>query len=266
MEVLFDFALFTKWEDNLHFLANSLADKEEWSYSNTEKEINEGNNSARFSYPILRNYLAYTFQKVNSEDKIQYADDKKIACFNTGLLTTNLEEIFALFTENKSYNKISPYFFKAFVKESDREFLTYFSNNIPEAANYFTHPEQLIFNPRWNVVKDIDHIIRDSKNRFPAPLNTASDREVRKHLVGALDEIVKKVKANYKLAIPQYYNGKIQLLLPLCLLTDDEADLALVVDHINDNKTYIIGTCLTTGMAYNNARLIVRPEKEWLKP
>lgn len=263
---IFEFALFTKWEENLRFLAEVLADKEEWNYSNPEKEYNEGNNSARYSYPILRNYLEYTFQKIKSENKMVYTDDKQIACYNTGLLTSNLEEIFALFTENRSYNKVSPYFFKAFVKESDRDFLTYFSNNIPEAADYFTSPDKLIFNPKWNVVKDIDHIIGDSKNRFPPPLNTATDREVRKNLVGALDEIVKKVKANYKLAIPQFYNGKIQLLLPLNLYDEDIVDLALVVDQISDSKTYIISTCLTTGMAYNNARLIVRPRKEWLKP
>ena len=263
---IFEWALFPKWEDYLRFLATNLAAEEEWDYSNKQKEIDEGNNSAKFPYPILGSYLEYTFQKLRSEDKIVFTNDKQVACFNTGLLTSNLEEIFALFTENRSYNKQSPYFFKAFVKESDREFLTYFSSNIPEPANYFTEPDKLIFNPRWNVVTDIDHIIRDSKERFPAPLNTASEREVRKHLVGALDEIIKRAKANYKLAIPQYYNGKIQLLLPLCLSNDDKADLALVVDRVNDSNTYIIGTCLTTGMAYNNARLIVKPEREWLEP
>ena len=263
---IFEWALFPKWEEYLRFLATNLAADEEWEYSNKQKEIDEGNNSARFAYPILASYLEYTFQKLSSDEKIEFANDKQVACFNTGLLTSNLEEIFDLFTENRSYNKQSPYFFKAFVKESDREFLTHFSNNIPESANYFSEPEKLIFNPRWNVKTDIDHIIRDSKQRFPAPLNNASDREVRKNLVGALDEIIKRVKANYKLAIPQYYNGKIQLLLPLCLLDENVADLALVVDRVTDSNTYIIGTCLTTGMAYNNARLIVRPQKEWLKP
>jgi uncharacterized protein DUF3825 len=263
---IFEFALFTKWEENLYYLATHLAENEKWEFSNPDKELNEGNNSARFPYPILSNYIEYTFQRLNSEKKIIYADDNKVACFNTGLLTHNLEAIFALFTENKSYNKISPFFFKAFVKESDSEFLTYFSTNVPETADYFTRPDKLIFNPKWNVVKDIDHIIRDSKHRFPAPLNTASDREVRRNLVGALDEIVQRVKTNYKLAIPQYYNGKIQLLLPLYLLDENKADLALVVDQINDIKTYKIASCLTTGMAYSNARLIVRPQNEWLVP
>lgn len=74
----------------------------------------------------------------------------------------------------------------------------------------------------------------------------------------------KKVSANYKLAIPQYYEGKIQLLLPLCLADDNIPDLALVVTKTNN--VYRGHTCLTLDMAYNNARLIARPESNWLNP
>lgn len=71
---------------------------------------------------------------------------------------------------------------------------------------------------------------------------------------------------NYKIAVPQYYDGKIQLLLPLCLTSGSpNPDLALVVHRLND-KTYTARTCLTLKMAYNNARLIVKPQSNWLKP
>lgn len=36
-------------------------------------------------------------------------------------------------------------------------------------------------------------------------------------LKGAIDNAKERVRRNYKTAIPQYYRGKIQLLLPLCL-------------------------------------------------
>ena len=42
-------------------------------------------------------------------------------------------------------------------------------------------------------------------------------------------------------------------------------DLALVVHKI-ENNTYTARTCLTLKMAYNNARLIVKPQSTWLKP
>ncbi|MFR8122172.1 MAG: DUF3825 domain-containing protein [Waltera sp.] len=35
---------------------------------------------------------------------------------------------------------------------------------------------------------------------------------------GAIDMMKKKVSMNYKIAVPQYFNGKIQLLLLLCLV------------------------------------------------
>lgn len=72
----------------------------------------------------------------------------------------------------------------------------------------------------------------------------------------------KRVSENYKLAIPQYFDGKIQLLLPLCLQSDSKPDLALVVTKVGN---YYQGhTCLTLDMAYNNARLIAKPESNWL--
>ncbi|MFN8289526.1 MAG: DUF3825 domain-containing protein [Chitinophagaceae bacterium] len=261
---IFSFALFTRFEDNLRYLA-SLSNDKDWEYSDPHKEQLEGNNSARFSFPILRNYLEYTFQKLQSEKKIVKAENDRFACFNTGLVTKHYEEIFAFFEENNSYNKISPYFFKAFLKESDREFLSYYSDNIPQRANYFDKPERLLFNPKSTIIKNIDHILQDNKIRFPEPLKSASDREIRNQLNGAIEEVTKMAKINYKLGIPQWYKDEIQLLLPLYLTHQNKADLALVIEYINPT-TYRAAACLTKGMAYNNARLIVAPQSEWLNP
>ncbi|HXB08738.1 MAG TPA: DUF3825 domain-containing protein [Puia sp.] len=263
---IFSFALFTRFEDNLRFLASLSNDNdEEWEYSDPQKELQEGNNSARYSFPILRNYFEYTYQKLHSENRIVFAEGERFACFNTGLVTRHYEEIFAFFEENKSYNKQSPYFFKAFLKESDREFLSYYSTNIPQRANYFDKPERLLFNPQSVIIKNIDHILQDNKLRFPAPLRNATDREIRNQLNGAIEEVTKMAKINYKLGIPQWYKGEIQLLLPLYLTHQNKADLALSLEYINE-KTYRAGAVLTKGMAYNNARLIVAPQSNWLQP
>ena len=137
---------------------------------------------------------------------------------------------------------------------------------MPDIANYFEKPELLIFNPKCKLIPDIDHIIQDNISRFPAHLQGAGDGELRRLLVGAIDEVRKKVKTNYKIAVPQYYDGKIQLLLPLCLTAGSpNPDLALVVHKLNED-TYTARTCLTLKMAYNNARLIVKPQSNWLKP
>jgi len=142
----------------------------------------------------------------------------------------------------------------------------YFSDKMPEMADYFDKPELLIFNPKCELIPDIDHIIGDNISRFPTHLRYADDAELRRQLIGAIDEVKNKVRINYKTAIPQYYAGIIQLLLPLCLTGGSpNPDLALVVQKLNET-TYTARTCLTLKMAYTNARLIVKPQSEWLKP
>ena len=69
------------------------------------------------------------------------------------------------------------------------------------------------------------------------------------------------------LAVPQFFTdknsdtGRVQLLIPLCL-EGDNPDLALTVER--GENAYSARTCLTLKMAYNNARLINKPEAQWL--
>lgn len=48
---------------------------------------------------------------------------------------------------------------------------------------------------------------------------------------GAVDEARRRASANYTFAVPQHYNGKVQLLLPL-RLTSDQAELALTIERL----------------------------------
>ena len=66
---------------------------------------------------------------------------------------------------------------------------------------------------------------------------------------GALDTMKKRVSSNYKLAIPQYYEGKIQLLLPLCLMSDSKPDIAIAVTK--KNNCYQGHTCLTLDLIWH---------------
>lgn len=255
---LFKFAVIPNYDSSIRFLAENLASRDDWDFSDSPVK----------SYSILKNYLEFTFRKLQQEKKVVFTSDNKFACFNTGLVTDNLEDIFAFFEEyrNPRPGFTTPYCFKAFLKKSDNQLLRHFSHNLPDVADFFDRPELLIFNPKCELIPDIDHIIRDNISRFPSHLQRADDAELRRQIVGAIEEIKKKVRTNYKTAVPQYYDGKIQLLLPLCLTSGSpNPDLALVVHKLNE-KTYTARTCLTLKMAYNNARLIVKPESNWLKP
>lgn len=76
----------------------------------------------------------------------------------------------------------------------------------------------------------------------------------------------KRLRRNYKLAVPQYSPrfDEIQLLVPLCISDELVADSALAVRKID--QVYVAKTVLTMDMVYSNARLITRPDPEWLRP
>ena len=215
---------------------SSIAAKESWSNS---------------TYPnngILANYIVKTYNKLQSERNVVFGQD--YALFNTGLFTKYYEAIYA------------------YQKGSDIQFLTsYELNNIgvkerPERANYFSNPELLLFDWHYPIDVQYKHILEDDNNRKRLPNELLNSNNLVTILNGAIDTMKKRVSSNYKLAIPQYYDGKIQLLLPLCLLSDNKADVAIAVSK-KDN-CYQGHTCLTLDMAYNNARLIAKPESNWL--
>lgn len=110
------------------------------------------------------------------------------------------------------------------------------------------------------------HILEDKDNIQRIPKELKDSPSLQQNLIGAIDIMKRKVTANYKIAVPQYFDGKIQLLLPLYLLNNPEPDLALVVTKDKYGNFYQGHTCLTMQMAYNNARLIAKPESNWLKP
>lgn len=254
---IFKFAYFHKYDERIEYLAEKLAMPEQWNFSNSPEN----------KFPILKSYLEFTYRRLKQEQKIKYTSNKKFVAFNTGLVTSNLEDIYAFFEKLRNPPVGSaPYFFKAFLKHSDHEILKYFSEDMPEIANYFDDPSELIFNPKLELIINIDHIIQDNLSRFPEHLRAADPSELRRQLIGATEEIKKKVRNNYKIAVPQFYSGRFQLLLPLCF-TDgsQDPDLALVISKLN-STTYTARTCLTLRMAYNNARLIVQPQSNWLKP
>ena len=112
---------------------------------------------------------------------------------------------------------------------------------------------------------NVEHIIAETpRERFPEPYRSMENYALATVLKGAIDTARDRVRRSYKTAIPQYYHGQVQLLLPLCLSNPQRADLALVVER--HSTFYRASTCLTLDMAYNNARQIARPDRDWLQP
>lgn len=219
-------------------------------------------------FAILGNYLRYTFKRLVQEGKIEEASDPagtKMAAFNTGLFTPNYEAIYAFFEANRDPGK-QPWVLRDFLPESDRR-LGFFARK-PRPARYFDKPGELIYDPDLDLIPNLDHILDDNLDRYPADLRDNPHRR-RMMLQGAVAEAGKRAQMNYKAAIPQFYfgregaePGRIQLLLPLCFETPTRADLALVVER--DERAYRAFTVLPLDLAYKNARLIAKPATEWL--
>lgn len=90
---------------------------------------------------------------------------------------------------------------------------------------------------------------------------------LRNRMKDAIDLAVKRTRWNYKTAVPMYHPARdsMSLMLPLCLLDDETADVALVVQR-NTVGNYQGQTILSLPMAYLDARQICRPDSDWLNP
>lgn len=148
----------------------------------------------------MKSYLEHIFRKLKAENKVAYTSNNSHACFNTGLVTKNLEPIFTFFEEYRKprKGKDNPqYCFKAFLKESDIQLLKTFPSRHPDIADFFQKPEDLIFNPRCQLIPQLDHIIEDNLTRFPIHIQSLDSGEIRRRLDGAIEEVKKRVKTNY---------------------------------------------------------------------
>ena len=241
---LYDFAYCGKFLKCLFNL--SIISPEKWSFT------------GRNDLSILKNYILHTFQKLYDEKKI--LESEKFAVFNTGLFDAYYQPIFAYFIPN--VNNKQKWFLDGFVTEYQLSSLGI--TQIPERANYFSHPEELVFDTRLNIIPQYDHIFGDAENisRLPSSIRSSSAKYAL--FAGAIEMTKRMLEANYKVAVPQYYKGRIQLLVPICLQTQGIPDLALTCSKTEDKTKYLGCTCLTLEMAYNNARLIAKPESNWL--
>lgn len=241
-----------KFDDNVESLAE-LAEVEDWNYKVSRSPHPK---------PILRNYLTYTYRRVAEEKKIAVTLDEEHACFNLGLITKSQEPIYALLSKNKLDEMPQYWHFWRFCRRGEGD-LNRFSS-LPEMAHYYEDPGSLVYDSRKELRVNVEHIIEDNIDRFPDLLKSMNPFGLQNLVKGAIDSAVERVRRNYKTAIPQYYQGNIQLLLPLTLLDPIKADLALVAERFGD--FYRAATCLTLDMAYNNARQVARPDRDWLVP
>lgn len=249
------------WEAPFERLAR-MAKPEKWAFQ--RPEIRDQYRSQHF--PILTNYLNYTFMRLQEEGKIRFSPEGDKACFNTGLQTSRGKDIYATFFKNKhAIERDQPdWTLYAFVDSYSTKLDPFMP--LPGIASYIDDVRDLVFEPSYSIEPNLEHILTHNEDRLPELLR-GNIRMAENVINGELQSLVGRIRRNYKMAVPHWYENKIQLLLPL-VLTNDEgiADLALVVDRDDTRGIYRGKTILTMDMAYVDARLIAKPSDDWLEP
>lgn len=179
-------------------------------------------------------------------------------------------------------------------------------NPLPKTASYFSRKEDLLYDLDKPLLSDYEHIIVENVHRLPldfleeqcynAPdakelvdqLRTCPAEE-REELYDELREVLsdndrlynrlknrvedaielarKMVRWNFKTALPSYYPSAdtMSLMLPLFLCSEQRVDNVLVVE-LTASGNYQGQTILTPKQAYLDARLVCRPDSDWLTP
>lgn len=237
----------------------------------------------------MRSHAKHTFSRLSEQGQLAITD--RSACFNTGLLTPSQEEIFGQFRVSDRYDPSQPpgagnkkWFFTGWARAGDRVLTTL--PTLPTLATYWSDPSELVLNPALRIELNVDHIVRENLNRFPVelggrlagdgipgdlddseePAPVAVDAPIplatRNALEGSLKHSIRLAQRSYRVAVPQFYRGRIQLLLPIYLRSADVPDLAVTLEKHGD--WYRAATVLYPDWAYRHARLLARPNSEWL--
>lgn len=255
----------------IHSLKTSIAEKfckdESWDY--IQHKTGE--------VPILVSYLDQTCKRIIEEDKLllgKSSDGKEYAYFNTGLADRFQSEVFAFFEKNYYYKEtknwsiaIPKWHFLEFNTEISRYRKYFNGRTTAEIASYFEPGTQFVLDPEdlKTAKPNWDHLY-DRKNRIAVDnIKEMTEMDFRDAINDSIDLAYKRIKRNYKTAIPQFYSHEIQFLVPFYSRIDRVNALAAMVIRKNES-IYEISTLLTLDQAYNNARLLAKPDREWLNP
>ncbi len=298
------FRSFKEANDFICGLQELLLPGEQWGFSRSEENPALVRKSTR--YQILESYLRHTFSKLMQEyrkpksynyGKIVFSKDRKYCYFNTGLLTRYAQELFLTgevsgMKDTGIFTCVSPRFIDSKI-ELTRSY-NFNQADIdpgPSVATFFKSLTEIVYDPNLTIDftdAKLEHIIDDgiARGRFPRKYTVNQfGKEVppwslAQSLKTAIQTAELLAKRNYKYVIPQYRpasteivngrrvqrEGQIQFLMPIYLSADytSPPDFSLVLSR--KDEFYIPETILLLPWAYNNARILCRPDISWLTP
>jgi len=289
-ELARDHAVPEKWssssfnEDALRKSVRETAETNNWFKTECEKQIGKHGKADetiakkrvedriagiiyREKYEVLISFFERTFERVKFEDKIEFGND--IAAFNTALGNKFNKDIYAVFKKNKKGDGWQ------FDKFADENFVGKTLPKIPEPPDYFEDPvtrervpsDHLFLDLNRQIFADDKHLFDERRSRFPESWKSMDDEECVSSFERLLDRTKRRVRRNFRAAVPFYYPAlrKIQMLLPVTFYpgTAQEETHAVVVARVGAG--YSVETIMPLAWAYKNARLLAKPDREdWL--
>lgn len=238
----------------------TLAEPEKWAP--------EGSSSP---FEWLYYYILKTFQRCYIQDKIVYSKTGEACVFNTGLVTEKAEDIYGLFTLNTNPRNIpnaQRWYLQGFFQSSSRDLSNHCFPNKPFLATYSDNPSDYYFDGSINIEFSSEHIFDerfDDGDRFPEDIIKLGKPLAISAIKDAFEISKIKVKRNHRLVVPQFYRGKMTYLMPLnvAILNDRHTTIALAIEK-TPNGSYRANTIFSLKDAYKKARLITKPESNWL--
>lgn len=246
---------FANWHGLQGFLDDiaELAIEERWTYSGFESKMKT---------PVLKSLIEQTFMRLKEQGRLLRAGD--LILFNTGLINEFFREVYVLAEADP--DNADRYLNARAVLENDRVVMEHFASQRPLMATFFENISDVVFDPDLDLVTNDEHIIVDNLDRLPAEYQAMRRSQLFALFQAAVGFARIMARRNYKLIVPQFHRGRIQFLMPIYLSGEFAGlpDLALVIERIN--SVYRGNTILTLDMAYQNARLIAKPDTTWLNP
>lgn len=231
----------------------------------------------------LHRYIRALLEKVKYEQEMTdeisgngytLSRDRSKCVINTGLIDTYNNDIYIIDLTNKEKNVLNKKL-TLYVSKSNLVELGFNKEDIaklPKAIKFYKNKSELVFNAD---IDDFDleatnrlyHIIQERRDRFPDNYRDTNCDIICDKIKIAVSKAIRMSERDYRYVVPMFNikENKIQYLMPLHLdkSLDEPPELVVVIGEYNG--FYNIYTILTIDDAYDNARLLCRPDQSWLR-
>lgn len=277
-------------------LQGELLPGETWKYAEPARNGMRKKTTYEILESYLRTVLAALMLEHQKEDslnygKIKFSSDGNYALFNTGLLSKYATDVIIIGEIYPKKGKEVPNTFfisnPTVLKGGKTELLSKkfkAEDADVDMVSFFEKVSQIVYDATVEVDTDditrLYHCIEEGikRDRFPEECKEQYERgdieELTDDFTKAIRRAERIARRNYKYVVPQYrttsQGNSIQFLMPIYMQSryDESPDFALVLSEqiLEGQKFYKPETVLELAWAYNNARVISKPDDLWLDP